>query len=100
MTRESKIEEYFGSMVKAVLQGRVAKQTDGGGIPDRIAIVPHLPMEWVELKSEGKPLQPLQEQWRDWLLARGFRWSKLDSLSEVDDWIANHRREQAVREKF
>lgn len=37
----------------------------------------------IELKRPGNKLQKSQEAFRDWLLERGFRWAKCESLEDV-----------------
>lgn len=43
------------------------------GIPDRLLLMPGGIIVFIEFKSKGKYLEPLQRWWRDKLVAMGFR---------------------------
>lgn len=92
--RESTLERSFREGVEK-LNGKALKFVSPGeaGVTDRIVIFPFIPVQFVELKKEGKPLEPLQVLFRDWLLERGQHHACLDTHAKVAAWLAEmHRR--------
>ncbi|MDF2650096.1 MAG: hypothetical protein K0Q73_5901 [Paenibacillus sp.] len=71
------------------LGGMAAKWTSPGlsGVPDRVVLLPGGQTIFVEMKSPGKPLRPLQAKRKKELEALGFRVYKLDSISSIDQFI-------------
>lgn len=57
------------------------------GVPDRIVILPNGQTVYVEMKAPGKPLQPLQKWWATRLQRRGHRVYKIDSESDIKQFI-------------
>lgn len=60
--REVKVEKALVAAVKK-RHGLCMKFTSPGldGVPDRIVLLPHGKMAFIELKAPGKKLRPLQE---------------------------------------
>lgn len=88
MTGE-KLYEY--RLVKAVeaRRGIALKQTSEyrRGIPDRLVLLPHGRIEWVELKSDGKKPTRLQLLTHERLRALGFRVVVIDSLATLENYL-------------
>lgn len=86
---EKSIERYLVTRVK-VSGGRALKYYNAvaTGYPDRLVILPQHEAFWVELKSKGKHLRPIQRLRFDELKALGQRVYVCDSLQSVDDVIA------------
>lgn len=86
--RENSIEKY---LVRKVEEngGRAPKWVSPGnrGVQDRLAIFPGGKIAFVETKSPGKPLEPLQKKWARMLLDMGHRVYKIDSVEDVDRFI-------------
>ena len=57
------------------------------GVPDRIVLLPTGDMVFVELKTPGKSLRPLQVKRKEQLENLGFKVYMLDSYTAVDDFI-------------
>jgi hypothetical protein len=95
-SRESTLEAVFREGVEK-LNGKAAKFVSPGwaGVTDRIVILPHLPVHFVELKKTGKPLEPLQLLFRDFVIERGHPHAVLDSPAKVATWLAERHREIA-----
>lgn len=60
--REVKVEQALAAAVKK-RRGLCLKFTSPGvdGVPDRIVMLPHGKLAFIELKAPGKVLRPLQE---------------------------------------
>lgn len=72
-----RIQEADGKCIKFATPGYK-------GFPDRLCLFPDGVIILVELKSEGKPLDPLQVVWRDMLIELGFIVMKIDTKTGVD----------------
>ena len=60
------------------------------GMPDREIMTTFGTTVYLELKSEGKELRPLQQQWGEWLLKSGHRYRVIDRIDDenVNEIIA------------
>lgn len=87
--RESKLESRLVREIKKI-GGQALKWVSPGnrGVPDRIVILPGGRTVYVELKAPGKPLQPLQVRWANILRSMGHEVYKIDSLDDIDRFIA------------
>jgi hypothetical protein len=85
---ESRLERRLKREVEK-LGGRALKFVSPGcaGVPDRIVLLPGGLLVFVEMKSPGKPLQPLQAKRKRDLEALGFRVYKLDSDASIEQFI-------------
>lgn len=83
--RESEIEKYLVRKVKEK-RGLAPKWVAPGqrGVPDRIVILPNGKTVYVELKSPGKKLSPLQIKWVDTLKKMNHECYVIDSKAGVD----------------
>ncbi|MNW50866.1 VRR-NUC domain protein [compost metagenome] len=90
--RESLLERRLVREVKRI-GGLAPKFVSPGnnGVNDRLVILPGGITVYVEMKAPGKPLQPLQENWKLKLLKRGHRHYKLDSVEDIDRFIQEVR---------
>lgn len=88
MGLESKIEAKFVGGIKR-LGGRAIKIHSPWftGLPDRLVIIPFLPMEFVELKAPGKDLKPRQKVVHEWLKKMGVPVCVIDSEEKVSDYL-------------
>lgn len=86
--RESTLERRLVREVEAV-GGLAPKWVSPGnrGVPDRIVILPHGRVVFVELKAPGKQLQPLQRKWMKTLRSLGHRVYKIDSVEDIERFI-------------
>lgn len=86
--RESALEWYFVQKVEQI-GGRAPKWVSPGnrGVPDRLVILPGGRTVYVELKSPGKPLGPLQVRWARILRNLGHQVYKIDSHDDIDRFI-------------
>jgi hypothetical protein len=50
-------------------------------------ILPRGRTVYVELKSPGKPLSPLQRKWKKKLEQLGHRHYKIDSVEDIEEFI-------------
>lgn len=57
------------------------------GLPDRIVLMPHGRLWFVELKTTGEKPKPLQRWWRDRLRALGFEWRLIDTKESLNQFI-------------
>ena len=57
------------------------------GIPDRIVLTPGARVYFVEVKSPGKKLRPLQLRRKSQLEKLGFKVYVLDSIKQIDSII-------------
>lgn len=84
MKSEKQIEQ---SLVKAVknMGGISPKFVSPGfdGMPDRIVLLPHGMMAFVEVKAPGKNPRPLQVSRHEMLTALGFKVYVLDSTEQI-----------------
>jgi hypothetical protein len=73
--------ESLGCMVfKFVSPGRA-------GVPDRLILLPGGSCFFVELKRPGQKLRPLQQFWKDKLMAQGACYYLVDSFEAVDEVV-------------
>ena len=81
---ESKIEKELVSMVRKH-GGRCLKWVSPGnaGVPDRIVMMPHGKLHFVELKAPGKKPRPLQLARHRLLRSLGFRVYVIDSVEQI-----------------
>lgn len=82
--REKSIEQKFTKAVKAV-GGIPLKVTAANydGMPDRIVLLPHGLLAFVELKAPGKKLRPLQEKRKRQLEGLGFSVFCIDNTEQI-----------------
>lgn len=82
--REKTIEQKFTKAVKAV-GGIPLKVTAANydGMPDRIVLLPHGLLAFVELKAPGKKLRPLQEKRKRQLEGLGFLVFCIDNTEQI-----------------
>jgi hypothetical protein len=85
---ESKIERRLKKEIE-LLGGKALKFVSPGmsGVPDRIVLLPYGKVIFVELKTPGKKLRPLQEYRIKKIKALGFRVEIIDSLEKVDEFV-------------
>ena len=84
MKSEKQIEQ---SLVKAVknMGGIAPKFVSPGfdGMPDRIVLLPHGVMAFVEVKAPGKKPRPLQAARHEMLTALGFKVYVIDNENQI-----------------
>ncbi|CAM3744670.1 VRR-NUC domain-containing protein [Cohnella lubricantis] len=87
--RESALERKARLAVESI-GGEMPKWVSPGnrGVPDRIVILPRGRTVFVEMKAPGEPLEPLQRKWRKTLLGLGHRHYKIDSVEDIERFIA------------
>ena len=82
--REKTIES---KLVKAVknMRGLAPKFVSPGfdGVPDRIVLLPHGKIAFVELKAEGETLRPLQVRRKRQLESLGFSVYCVDAVEQI-----------------
>lgn len=86
--RESTLEQRLVREVERI-GGKAPKWVSPGnrGVPDRIVILPHGRVAFVEMKAPGKQLQPLQRKWMKTLRSLGHRVYKIDSAEDIERFI-------------
>lgn len=69
--------------------GRAIKFSSPGrrGVPDRLVLFPGGRAVFVEMKSPGKLLGPLQIKWRERLESLGFKVLKIDSDEGIKEFV-------------
>ena len=82
--REKTVEAKLVKAVKAV-GGICPKWVAPGydGMPDRIVLLPHGKMAFVEVKAPGKKPRPLQTARHEMLLSLGYRVYVLDEPEQI-----------------
>jgi hypothetical protein len=82
--REKTVEQKFVAAVKS-MGGLSPKFTSPGldGMPDRLVLLPHGKMAFVELKAPGKTLRPLQVRRKRQLEALGFQVYCVDRPEQI-----------------
>ena len=82
--REKKIEQQLVKEVKDI-GGIALKIASPGfdGMPDRLILLPHRKLAFVEVKAPGKTLRPLQEKRKRQLEALGFLVFCLDHIDQI-----------------
>lgn len=84
-TLELTVEKYGISKVKR-LGGRSIKLTGYVGIPDRLHLIPHGIVLFVEYKRpKGGVFRPLQIPWLNWLKRHGFNAEHIHTRARVDE---------------
>ena len=86
--KESGIEKRLIKEVKKI-GGKALKFTSPGiaGVPDRIVLLPHGKIIFVELKAPGEKLKPLQEFRAKELRILGFDVRCIDSVEGIMEFI-------------
>jgi hypothetical protein len=86
--RESEIENYFVWAVERA-GGRTYKfkSPTQRGVSDRIACLPDGSTWFVELKTKGGRLAPLQKRFADDVIALQQNYACLWSKAQVDEWV-------------
>jgi hypothetical protein len=77
---KNKVEEMGGMALKFVSPGMA-------GVPDRIVLIPKGRVVFIELKSPGKKLRPLQLKRKSQLELLGFKVYIIDSLQGIDGFV-------------
>jgi hypothetical protein len=82
--REKTVEQKLVAAVKG-MGGLAPKFTSPGldGVPDRLVLLPHGKMAFVELKTPGKTLRPLQVRRKRQLEALGFQVYCVDRPEQI-----------------
>lgn len=82
--REKQIERKLSIAAKN-MGGIALKFVSPGfdGMPDRIVLLPHGRLAFIELKAPGKKLRPLQEKRKQQLEALGFSVFVIDSIEQI-----------------
>lgn len=85
---ESRIENRLKKEIEK-LGGKALKFVSPGvtGVPDRIVLLPHGKVIFVELKAPGKKLRPIQERRVKELRDLGFRVECIDSIDGVKELV-------------
>ena len=82
--REKVVE---AALVKAVKEkhGLALKFVSPGldGVPDRMVLLPHGKLAFVELKAPGEKMRPLQLKRKDQIEALGFRVFCIDGTNQI-----------------
>jgi hypothetical protein len=89
--RESEIERYFVWTVQSL--GGVTykfRSPTQRGVVDRIACMPNGQTWFVEIKTEGGRLAPLQKLFAADMRRLGQRYACLWSTEEIDIWALNY----------
>ena len=87
--REKHIEQNLVRAVKAA-GGLAPKFISPGmdGLPDRLVLLPHGKIAFVEVKAPGKVMRPLQIKRKRQLEALGFRVYVLDDIGQIGGILA------------
>lgn len=82
--RESSVEHRLVTEVKK-LGGMAPKFVSPGldGVPDRLVLLPHGKLAFVELKAPGRKLRPLQVRRKEQLRALGFSVYCIDHPDQI-----------------
>ena len=87
MTSEKVLEANLREGVKAKGEAAVKLLPSLAGLPDRLVLMPGGRIWFVELKSTGYTLKPLQKWWRDRLRSLGFEWRFIDRESNLTSFL-------------
>lgn len=92
---ESKIEKKLVSLVRKS-GGECIKFVSPGnaGVPDRIVMMPHGKIHFVELKAPGEKPRPLQIAVHEEFEALGFKVEVIDTLEGVEAFVRALEEEQ------
>lgn len=88
---EAGLEPYFRFQVRSQLGGKVDKLTGGGGIPDRLVLLPGGRVLLVELKTSTGPLRAGQRVWHAKAAERDVVVAVLAGKVDVDRWIQEQK---------
>lgn len=90
--QESRIEKRLKKEIEKI-GGKALKFVSPGmsGVPDRIVLLPHGKIIFIELKAPGEKLRAIQEYRAKELRALGFRVEVIDSLEKIDLFISEVR---------
>lgn len=86
--KESEIETYFVWSVE-VAGGKTYKfaSPSNRGVADRIACLPNGETWFVELKTKGGRLSPLQRMFAEQVAALNQRYACLWTKQQIDEWL-------------
>lgn len=86
--QEQKIERKLKKEIE-LIGGKALKFVSPGesGVPDRIVLLPHGRVIFIELKAPGKKPEPLQEYRKKQFEKLGFTVKVIDSLNGVSSFI-------------
>lgn len=92
--REKVIEKYLCDKVISELRGWPLKFISPGqaGVPDRLIVLPGGRIVFLETKSNGQKLRPLQRYVSNRLRGLGQKVECIDSIAAVDDFIERCKR--------
>ncbi len=92
MDRERDIERYLRHRVEQ-MGGLAFKFVAPGndGVPDRMVVIPGRVVAFVELKTDGGELSPIQVWQQERLKRRGCIVATLWSKDQVDEWLQDMR---------
>lgn len=82
---ERTVERYLVERVRA-MGGTAYKWQGGGGVADRVVCLPNGVTWFVEVKTAGGRLSPLQTAFRDNMHRLGQHYSVVWSKEDVDTW--------------
>lgn len=84
--REARIEKLL-KIATEKRGGLCLKFTSPGnkGVPDRVILFGNNVVAFVELKSPGKKLAPLQQYWKDKLNEKGCLYFKIDGPEQIEE---------------
>jgi len=82
--REKQIEQKLIETVKS-MEGLCLKFVSPGfdGVPDRLVLLPHSKIAFVELKATGKKMRPLQVKRKRQLEELGFLVYCIDNIEQI-----------------
>lgn len=86
--RETKVEKHLIKQIKA-FSGECFKWTSPGriGVPDRIVLVPHERIVFVETKAPKGKAKAWQKRNHAVLRALSFRVEVLHTIEQIDDFL-------------
>ena len=84
MQNERKVEAALTRYIKKQ-KGMALKQTGIAGIPDRLVLLPGGRIFFVELKSKGQKMRPLQEYRKRQLEELGFEVLTIDDTTQISE---------------
>lgn len=89
---ESRIEKRLKKEIEQI-GGKALKFVSPGvtGVPDRIVLLPHGRIIFIELKAPGEKLRVIQEYRAKELRTLGFRVECIDTIEKIMDFISELR---------
>ncbi|KZL94353.1 VRR-NUC domain-containing protein [Clostridium magnum] len=89
---EARIEKRLKKEVEKI-GGKALKFVSPGvsGVPDRIVLLPHGKIIFIELKATGEKPRAIQDYRAKELRALGFRVECIDSIEKIMDFISEVR---------